>query len=139
MANNNSMLSAELNRLILKLAPKHTALDVAPDTFEKLMSSKTQGLVVWSGASDATIYGDASVNHAFRAWHDSIHIAKSLPFTLEGETLVALEQARIIGGRYSDIIMAEIYGQAEYFQTHGEFPTNQVEFMIEYLKQKKVA
>jgi len=128
------MLCYELNNKIIKLAPKYTVSDHAPDTFERLVRSSNSGLVVWAGASDNTIYGDASVNHAFRAWHDSLHLKLNSDFTLQGELVVAMEQARIIGGQYADIIMAEIKGQAEYLTKHGQFPTNQLEFMRNYLK-----
>jgi hypothetical protein len=129
------MIDATLNYKIKKLAPKFSASDFAPDTFEKLRSNSVSGLVVWAGASDSTIYGDPSVNHAFRAWHDSLHLKLNAPFTLEGERLVAIEQARLVGSdTMGNILIGEIVGQAEYFAKHGEFPANQVEFMLNWLK-----
>lgn len=129
------MIDSMLNQKIIKLAPKFQAKDFAPDSFEKLIANKTAGLVVWAGASDSTIYGDAKVNHAFRAWHDSLHLKLNAPFTLAGETLVALEQARLIGSdTYGKIILGEVVGQAEYHTKHGKFPVDQMEFMINYLK-----
>lgn len=127
------MLSHELNSKIVKLAPKHVAKLSAPETFNDLVSNLGE-LIVYSGSSDQTIYGSESVNHAFRAWHDSLHISLNAPFTLDGETVVAMEQARLLGGMYGDILIAEVIGQAEYFQTHGTFPVNQTEFVVNYLK-----
>lgn len=130
-----SILSVDLNRAILKLAPKFEAKDVAPDSLELLIRNSTSTLAVWSGASDSTIYGYASVNHAMRAWHDSLHIKLNAPFTLQGETLVALEQASLLqSDNLGDIIMAEVVGQAEHFAKYGEFPINQTDFIKSYLK-----
>lgn len=131
------MLCPELNHRILKLAPKHTALDIAPNTFKALESNRTASLVVWSGASEQTIYGDPTVNHAARAWHDSLHLKLGADFTVIGETRVAIEQCRLIGSdQYADILWSEIVGQVEYFEKHGSFPIDQVEFIRNYLKGK---
>lgn len=129
------MISYELNSRIVKLAPKFEAKAFAPDSFAKLKSNSVSGLVVWDGASTNTIYGAETVNHAFRAWHDKLHLELNAPFTLEGEKLVAMEQARLIrSDAMGKILIGEIVGQAEYFAKHGEFPTDQVKFMLNYLK-----
>lgn len=129
------MLDYELNNKILKLAPKFIAKDIAPHSFETLKSNSTAGLVVWAGASDQTIYGDSKVNHAFRAWHDSLHIKLNAPFTLEGERLVGLEQARILkSDLQGQIIVAEVVGQIEYYSGYSLFPIDQVKFIKNYLK-----
>lgn len=112
---------------------------IAPATFQELKANSTGILTVWDGASDNTIYGDANVNHAFRAWHDALHLKLNASFTLEGEILVAKEQSRLIGSDLlGDILIAEVKGQAEYFNKHGQFPVNQVEFITNYLKGQKV-
>lgn len=129
------MICNELNNRIIQLAPKYEVSAFAPDTFETL-NRNVGKLVVWCGGSDNTIYGDARVNWAFRAWHDSLHLKMQAGFDLEGETRVAYEQARIIGGKYAEILLAEIIGQAEYFKKFGQFPENQVQFIKEYLKGK---
>ena len=129
------MLNSEFNNKILRLAPKFIAKDIAPSSFAELKSNATSGLVVWSGASDSTIYGDASTNHTFRAWHDSLHLKLNAPFTFEGEKLVGLEQARLIqNDTMGRIIMGEVVGQIEYLNKYGQFPANQIEFMRNYLK-----
>lgn len=128
-------LSVELNNKIMLLAPKHHVSSLAPDSFERL-NRHIGRLVVWFGASEDTIYGNASVNWAFRAWHDSLHLKLGAPFTFEGEKLVALEQARLVDNpRLGDIIMAEVVGQAEHLEKHGEFPANQRAFIEAYLKK----
>lgn len=129
------MLSPLLNNKIMKLAPKHSVSDNAPYSFETLKANATSGLVVWSGASDNTIYGDRAINWAFRAWHDSLHLKLNAPFTLDGEKLVALEQIRLIdSSELSQIIWAEVVGQVEYFNKYGNFPIDQIAFMRNYLK-----
>jgi hypothetical protein len=129
------MIDSELNRRIIALAPKFQASDYAPSTFEALKEQSTGSPVVWSGASDATIYGAASVNHAFRAWHDSLHLKLNAPFNMHGERIVALEQARLIGSdTYGHLIIAEVIGQAEHYALTGQFPTDQKAFVIEYLR-----
>ena len=129
------MISHELNSKILSLAPKFTASDYAPSTYAELKSNNAAGLVVWSGASDNTIYGCNRVNHAFRAWHDSLHLKLGVNFDYAGELAVGLEQARLIkNDALGLIIMGEVVGQVEYLNKYGHFPIDQVEFMRNYLK-----
>lgn len=131
------MLSYELNSKILKLAPRHTVKDIAPDSFASLKGASTSGLVVYSGGSDNTIYGDPRVNWAFRAWHDKLHLDLNALFTLQDETLVGLEQARLIGGDSLGLIMvSKVVAQVEYFETNGIFPVDQKEFINNYLKAR---
>lgn len=129
------MLSNELNQKILKLAPKFQAKDIAPNSFADLKENSLESLVVWAGASDQTIYGDAKVNWAFRAWHDQLHLKLNAPFTYDGEKLVAIEQARLIDSdQLGLILIAEIVGQTEYYNKYGSFPVDQVAFINNYLK-----
>jgi hypothetical protein len=131
----NGAFDSQLNRLITILAPKHTVADVAPESFESL--SRAGKLVVWAGASEGTVYGDALVNYAFRAWHDSLHLKLQAPFTLQGETVVALEQARILGlhsRTWASLVMAEVLGQASYLAETGMFPKDQVRFTLDAMR-----
>lgn len=123
------MICSELNRYILKQAPKFLVSEYAPDTFESL-NRHIGRLVVWSGNSDNTIYGDRHINYAFRAWHDAIHLKLNANFDLEGETRVAIEQCRLIQSDFaSRIIMLEVVEQVRYFNKYGQFPINQLEFI----------
>ena len=128
------MLSIELNRMITRLAPRHNFQDYAPDTFQALSSQATSSLVVSSLACDKTIYGDTKVNGMFRAWHDQTHLDLGADFSPIGERRVALEQCRIVGGQFADILWAEIVGQGEYFAKYGHFPFDQDSFIRDYLK-----
>jgi len=128
------------NAAIISLAPSHTARPIAPSTYRQLVECGK--FIVWDGASDATIYGDARVNHAFRAWHDSCHILGHHDFTLAGERAAAdLQCAQLLAayprapGRWLKLIHAEVTGQAEYFARHGIFPLDQLEFIAQYLSR----
>jgi len=123
---------ADFNSLIMRLAPRHSVADIAPDTFESL--TRHIGVpVVWSGASERTIYADPRVNHAFRAWHDALHLRLGAGFDLEGESRVALEQARIVcqySHTWARLVMAEVQDQAEYSIKNGLFVSDQVKFSL---------
>lgn len=127
---------AALNRLVLALAPSHEARGIAPGTFPDLM--RAGPCIVWEGASDKTIFGDARVNHAFRAWHDSAHKAGQFDFTLAGEIATAGLQKAQVRLRYPSapnwvyrLIDAEVTEQAIYYAAHGFFPLDQAAFVME--------
>lgn len=91
-------------------------------------------MTVWDGASDRTIWRDARVNHAFRAWHDDCHIRAGVGFTLVGERAACELQIRELMAAHPQahamaaIIRAEVIGQAEYFAATGSFPEDQIAF-----------
>lgn len=129
-------MTRDLNQLVLAMAPAYVPRSFAPSTLADLMG--TGPLVIWDGASDQTIYQDARVNHAFRAWHDAAHMAGHFPFTLEGEHAACefqIAQARAVFPRLPEslaaAIRAEVIGQAEYFAANGMFPANQLVFHLE--------
>ena len=135
-------LIPEFNAVILRLAPAFTAAPKAPETFRQLMQARaeTRALLVWEGASEATVYGDARVNHAFRAWHDATHIAGGHGFTLEGERATYRDQWAAVLSLYPSapdawraLLHAEIIRQAEHYEAHGAFPTDQAAFIREAL------
>jgi hypothetical protein len=143
-------LSVRFNVAVLQIAARlfPTGFDVsdtAPDTFDKLKShvEQTGRMLVWNGASDATIFGDPEVNYAFRAWHDWCHLAGNHPFTPEGERGAAnlqIQHIREIYGYTADanemvrLIDAEVNGQVTYHEHHnGDFPADQVAFVKHYL------
>lgn len=64
-------------------------------------------ILVWSGGSDCTVYASKEVNHAFRAWHDYIHITMGATFTKAGEALVCDKQKRQI-----DLYLSHMYNKA---------------------------
>lgn len=124
-----------LNQAILMMAPAFDARPIAPGSLADLRQCDPRRLVVWDGASDATIYGDARVNHAFRAWHDLHHWRYGFTFDLAGEIAACASQCAELRDAFPcvpqaalDLIHREIVGQAEYFAAHGMFPADQGAF-----------
>jgi hypothetical protein len=92
--------------------------------------------------SDGTIFGAASVNWQFRAWHDMAHIAVDAPFTADGERAAAAYQMAQVRARYGNsresyrwcaIIDAEVNAQVAYYLAHGHFVADQYPFAQAYL------
>lgn len=112
------------------------ATGTAPETMQGLVV--TQGRYISGLYSDTSIYGDAQHNILFRAWHDSLHLqlGAGFDFTPDGETRVALEQARI-ASQYGEILgralWADTYGQGAHYLKYGAFPVDQQAFVSAYL------
>lgn len=145
----NNPLDRGLNVAILHIASRlfPTGFDVganAPETFEAINEhiARTGRMLVWNGASENTIYDDAEVNYAFRAWHDWCHWFGHFDFSLGGERLAAeMQKAHLrslyVGckelTRWEAIIDAEVNGQAAYAEYWGIFPNHQRAFVEAYL------
>jgi len=125
-----------LNSTILRDASKlsYIVKDIAPNSENALFSSTST--IIWSGASDNTIFQNKSVNYAFRALHDNLHVSTGLGFKPEHEIELGRIQASKYSGLVADIIYCEVALQAEYFLKHGIFVKNQVEFTVNFLKTK---
>ena len=122
-----------------KHAPRYQVADIAPNTYEELVSKTEQDgfITVWSGASDNTIFGNERVNHAFRAWHDSAHLRGGYDFSLRGEILAAKRQCLDLVQSYLPCaargeaiiaILIEVIGQAAHYAKTGEFVSDQIAF-----------
>ena len=99
-------------------------------------------MLVWSGASEHTIFGEPEINWAFRAWHDWCHYYGAHAFTPEGERAVFRMQCSHLLLFYGDslrtrhwikLLRAEVIGQQDYFYKHGHFPYDQRAFVEAYL------
>lgn len=106
----------------------------APGTEKALFNSPS--LVIWNGASDKTVFQDPSVNYAFRALHDKLHLETGLDFSVESE----IELGRIQASKYNsdlmaELIYAEVVLQAEYYKETGTFVKNQVDFTMSHLNK----
>jgi len=123
----------ELNQLILSTAPKHEVRAIAPSTFQDLVNQP--GLVIWSGESENTIFGDAKVNYAFRALHDALHLKTRIGFTPLEEIRIGRIQANQYTGLFADLVYIETAGQAEHYLKTGRFVTNQIEFTVSELRK----
>jgi hypothetical protein len=120
-------IPSEFKNLILQTAPS--------DEFGLF---NTSSLVIWSGASDDTIWADARVNWAFRALHDALHLETGLGFSPKSEIELGRIQASKYEGLLADLVYCEVAGQAEHYLKTGQFVVDQVEFTIQYLKTKGV-
>lgn len=135
-----------LEDLIIALAPKHHATYYAPSNFEDLMAFKDCirpendcSLPVYNGGCDNTIWSRPAVNHAFRAWHDAIHIQLEQDFSVLGETLVCQEHIKQIAlilksPQFNDLLWCEIVGQVYHYQIHKQYVLNQDKFVSTLLK-----
>lgn len=131
--------SPALEAFILASAPKHYATPAAPSTLDDILAALAlndpRGFPVFDGGCDHTIYSSPAVNHAFRAWHDSIHAARGLGFTTMGEHCVAQYHWRLAveaGLPMGDVfaLWADSWGQVAYAnQHHGKFPADQSAFV----------
>lgn len=116
----------ELNNLILNQATK---LDFIVKTDAPSLINEVKGhkqLVIWSGASDCTIWNDPKVNYAFRALHDALHIESGLGFSINEEIELGRIQANKYTGILADLVYLEVAGQAKEFLKTGQFITDQV-------------
>lgn len=131
--------------IIMTIAPRFEArplvleVDASTSVAQFAAFVATRGVMtVWDGASDRTIWRDARVNHAFRAWHDDCHLRVAAPFTLAGERRACEEQIRQLLAAYpgahaiARTIYVEVIGQAEHYATFGTFPEDQVAFHNTY-------
>lgn len=137
-----SCFQAHLNQSILKAASaiRYTVADEAPSDEKALFSrSKAQGLVIWSGASDRTIFNDASVNWAFRALHDAFHLRVGLGFSPDQEIELGKLQAKSVTCPYlSAIIECEVSAQAEFYKNTGHFVPDQIAFTKTILEKQSL-
>lgn len=145
------------NQVVVKmcelLLPK--GFDLTPhenkvDSLKKIQAEyeRTQRVIVWSGGSANTIFGDPEVNYAFRAWHDAMHIWYNLPFSKIGEDIACKFQQRQIQGfcegeysktqieLFTRILECEINGQVEYLNEHNKFPDDQRKFHREWMEKR---
>jgi len=125
---------AALNENVLKQASglRYSVADHAPNTPSGLFG-RCGELVVWSGASEQTIFDDPSVNWAFRAVHDNLHLKYGFDFTVADEMELGRMQASMMPGKLGDLIYADIVGQAEFFLKNGHFPVDQKAFISKYI------
>ena len=141
----------ELDALARKLAPPHHPTPDVPDHpaeawvfLQEWMSEDTgymvRSLPVWDGGCDLTIYSTPEGNHAFRAWHDSLHIAMGMNLSRAGERAVALAHVRLARMHgCSELacaaLWADTWGQFLYGEAHkGAFVEDQRVFVIACLQ-----
>lgn len=117
--------------------PKYVVSDHAPETLKDVVTTynETKKLIIWSGASENTIYGCAELNYLARAWHDYTHVKLLSEFNLQGEIQTALKQMSQVDTKFAEVLRIEIIEQVNYFQKHGEFPENQLKFFKSFTEE----
>jgi hypothetical protein len=128
-----------INQTILRQASRldYIVKDAAPSTEVELFNSPS--LIVWSGQSDKTVFQDETVNFAFRALHDALHLKTGLNFTHDAE----IELGRIQASKYDsdllrELVFCEVSIQAMYHKETGLFLQDQASFTENFLKNVKV-
>jgi hypothetical protein len=141
---NSAQASKALCEFVRKQAPPHYACSDAPNTWRALRDWGSYSQVgrdllpVFDGGCDNTIYPDAATNHAFRAWHDSIHLVNGYSFSFEDECkvgLIHMQQARRAGlsKRDQDMLVADTIGQITYYNERGDYVQDQARFVADVL------
>lgn len=99
----------------------------------------TGSLYIWTGASESTIYPSPGLNWQFRAHHDALHRQLKVGFSFDEERTVTQEGIRALKLQCSpllaDLYWADNVGQQEYYRQHGAFPSNQQQFIHQYLEE----
>lgn len=142
----------EFNALVLHMVRLHVpqGYNLSSEQTQSFEQIKTDfqrdgRLTVNTGFSDHTIFGSASVNWAFRAWHDSCHLQGDYNFSPEGERKACLMQQRQIIAAFPfhprlqyfiDLLDIEGNSQLAYFQAHGDFPQDQLTFTLTELEKR---
>lgn len=134
--------SHTLEQTILRNAPRHYATPDAPNTWKELQDwweSKGkygEPMPVFDGGCDQTIYSQPYINHAFRAWHDMIHLKNGLSFQPEDEAKTAfIHMAACDNVADALTIFADVYGQVLFYQKTGQFVENQSQFVGQFIKK----
>lgn len=125
-----------------------TSLD-APSKYLEMRKFRDENgyFLIYSGASETTIFSSNEINIKFRAIHDAEHYNNKLNFSFNDEKLLSELQASkaalwAYGAGYTQfesynvlkIVNAEIKGQIEYYEVNGKFLENQKEYIENYLK-----
>ena len=139
--------SRALERFITDAAPLHYATADAPNSYASLMEHYGDLVaghpipVSNAGCAD-TIYSMPMINHAWRAYHDGIHMVHELGFDLEDEMQtceVQIEHMKQHAEHYGFTgedylaVRADIIGQAMYYDKYKLYVRDQARFVASVL------
>src|SRR6266404_7507313 len=122
-----------VNELIARYQQQHLTYALS-DIYPGLSGLNLTSSIIWSGASDQTIYPVPQFNWLFRAHHDALHLAHKMGFTLAEEIeLTKRGIAQLHLDTQPDV--ARLYwldnvGQQLHYYRHGQFPVDQQAFII---------
>lgn len=147
-------LQACIDKKILDDNILWVASNDAPNDYKSMLSSiADKGLyVVYSGASENSIFTTNEYNFKFRALHDHGHCKNNLSFSFKDEKKLGLIQANELywialklGYSYEiaynvfDLVHADIVGQIEFYEKTGEYVKDQKSFVLDYINKNKKA
>lgn len=126
-------------------------LDWYNPTYEELLHHRStiQGaVIVFGGGSKNTIFhgyphlGDAVI-HAYRAWHDSVHIANNLDFSQASENQLAwlLRYAAIdmgLSAEGAELIKLDLLLHIQHYYHHKQHPEDQIALVAEAVRNMQV-
>lgn len=135
--------SAALEKFVLDACPLHYVSPDAPESYKELSQyydtlAAGDPLPVAGGGSEYTMYSQESINHAWRAYHDGIHIVHELDFSLDDKMRtceVQIEHMRMHHDHYGftdrdyAAVRADVVGQAMYYAKYKEYVVNQASFV----------
>ena len=137
-------------RITDSLVGNYCVADDAPGTYAALKRHLDAGqlLIVAAAGSSATIFGDPTVNYAFRAWHDWCHWKGECDFSLNGEMATCCIQLSHVQRFYGlndrtcywrSLLIAEMIGQRRYYELHREYVEDQRAFTRAYIADPQAA
>lgn len=135
--------SAALEKFILDACPLHYATPEAPETYLELCEyypALVSGdpIPVQSEGCEFSIYSQESINQAWRAYHDGIHLLHQLNFSLDDEVETCEVQVRHMQEYANEYgftdedyaaVRADVIGQAMYYDKYKEFVRDQAAFV----------
>lgn len=123
----------------------YRAVDLAPESFLHLRGMwahcvKTgDPLPVRSADSDNTIYTMPCVNHAFRFWHDCLHVESKRGFSHYDELAIGMNHVFEVCDEFGDespeafLMHADTIQQTIHYNTHKAFVVDQLAFVKDVL------
>ena len=118
----------------------------APESYEALQAHfydvwAVGGTIKVSAAhSENTVYLSPEANYASRFWHDCLHFLHRLDFSLDSEIRVGLIQVQAVANRFgarsteAELMYMDTVAMSIYCYQYGQFPANQLEFILENMK-----
>lgn len=144
------VLSPEFNRVVELMAGdlRYTLTRDQYGSFEEMKAdSQMRGGVfsVNTLHSQTSIFGEPRINWMFRAWHDAAHLAVDAGFDPEGEAKAARYQIlqmrfrKVSSPLFEALVDIEVNGQGNWFAQTGSFPTDQYDFTVLKLQERRIS
>jgi hypothetical protein len=133
-------LQQETEQILLSLAPKHFASEDSPNTYDAVREQAQTGTYhVFSGGSLDTIFSGRKAQYAYRAWHDSIHMANEIDFEMDSELKVARLQEEYalkagVNPQDAKMLRYDLECHIRYYYAKGEHPERQLDLIADCMR-----